>query len=171
MGNLQVVLRCYAWVMSLGADGLRQVAETAVLNNSYLKTKFDQVRGLALPYAPEVRRLDQARYSWEGLKRDTGVGTADVDRRVCDFGVNSYFKSHEPWIVPEPFTPEPTETYSKADLDEYAAIIRRVSDEAYTDPDLVRSAPHRSTLPQVDESPLHDIEQVVTTWRAWKRRE
>jgi glycine dehydrogenase subunit 2 len=170
LGNLAVVVRAYAWVMSLGADGLRTVAETAVLNNNYLAKKLSQVRGVSIPYAEGKPRLQEVRYSWEQLEEETGVTTGDVNRRIVDYGVNNYFTSHEPWIVPEPFTPEPTETYSKQDLDEYAAIIERVSQEAYADPDLVKSAPHRSAIHKIDETMLVDPAKVVTTWRAWVKR-
>ena len=169
LGNLQVVLRSYAWVMSLGADGLRRVSETAVINNRYLMKKFKEVPGLDLPYSPDSGRLDEARFSWGRLKEETGVGTEDVERRILDYGVNNYFSSHEPWVVPEPFTPEPAESYSRADLDEYAEIIKRVAEEAYSDPEVVTTAPHKSSAPRMDESPLHEIEKVVTTWRVWKR--
>ncbi|MCZ7662860.1 MAG: hypothetical protein M5U22_07970 [Thermoleophilia bacterium] len=169
LGNTQVVLRAYAWVMSLGAEGLRQVSETAVMNNRYLMKRFREVPGLDLPYSPNAGRLEEARYSWGRLEEETGIGTEDVERRILDYGVNNYFSSHEPWVVPEPFTPEPAESYSKADLDEYAEIIRRVAEEAYSDPQLVATAPHKSSAPRMDESPLHEIDKVVTTWRVWKR--
>ena len=59
-------------------------------------------------------RLEQIRYSLEKLQEETGVGTFDVARRTADFGVASYFPSHEPWLVPEPVTLEPSESYSRA---------------------------------------------------------
>ena len=170
LGNLQVVLRAYAWVMSLGAEGIKMAAETAVLNNNYLAKKLGRIRGVTIPYAEGKYRLQEVRYSWEKLKQDTGLGTEDINRRIVDFGVNNYFSSHEPWIVPEPFTLEPTESYSKADLDEYVEIIQRVSDEAYSDPDTIRSAPHRSSIAKRDETILHDAAKVIVTWRKWLKR-
>lgn len=170
LGNLAVVVRAYAWVMSLGADGLKTVAETAVLNNNYLAKKLSHIRGLGIPYAEGHYRLQEVRYSWAQLEEETGVTTEDVNRRIVDYGVNNYFTSHEPWIVPEPFTPEPTESYSKRDLDEYAEIIERVAQEAYTDPELVKTAPHRSSIRKMDASVLVDPAKVVTTWRAWLKR-
>jgi glycine dehydrogenase subunit 2 len=169
MGNLQVVLRSYAWVMALGAEGLVASAETAVLNNNYLQKRFEDVRGLDIPYSQDARRLDEVRYTWQALKADTGIGTEDIERRIVDYGVNSYFSSHEPWVVPEPFTPEPAESYSQADLDEYAEIIKRVADEAYESPGVFAHAPYKAAIQFLDEGPMHDIEQVVTTWRLWQR--
>ncbi len=169
LGNLQVVLRSYAWVMSLGADGLVQASETAVINNNYLSGRLAEVRGLTLPYAPGVRRLDEARWSWGTLHEDTGVGSEDIEKRIIDYGVNNYFGSHEPWVVPEPFTPEPAESYSKADIDEYAEIMTRVADEAYATPEVFEEAPYNSSVPHLDEEPMHDINKVITTWRVWAR--
>jgi glycine dehydrogenase subunit 2 len=170
LGNLQVALRAYAWCLSLGADGLRTVAETAVLNNNYLAGKLAGVRGVSIPYSRGKFRLQEVRYSWQNLKEETGVTTEDIERRIVDYGVNNYFTSHEPWIVPEPFTLEPAESYSREDLDEYAEIIERVSNEAYDDPELVKTAPHRSSVSKLDEAALHDPERVITTWRAWLKR-
>ena len=171
LGNVGTAVRAYAWIMAHGSDGLRTAAETAVLNNNYLARKLDEIRGISVPYDDTAGyRLQEVRYSWERLHEETGVGTNDVKNRMLDYGVNSYFTSHEPWLVAEPFTPEPAESYSKEDLDEYAAIIARVVEEAYTDPDRVRSGPRRSSIPAMDEGPLIDPDRVVTTWRAWKRR-
>jgi glycine dehydrogenase subunit 2 len=169
MGNLQVVLRSYAWVMALGAEGLVTSAETAVLNNNYLQKRFEDVRGLSVPYSPDARRLDEVRYTWETLKAETGIGTEDIERRIIDYGINNYFSSHEPYVVPEPFTPEPAESYSQADLDEYAEILQRVADEAYASPEVFAQAPYKAAIQFLDEGPLHDIEKVVTTWRVWQR--
>ena len=62
----------------------------------------------------------------EKLKEETGVGTEDMRDRIVDFGIQSFWMSHHPWVVPEPFTPEPCETYSKDDLDEWAAVDQEV---------------------------------------------
>lgn len=172
LGNVGVALRAYAWIMAHGPDGLREVAEIAVLNNNYLAAVLRDVRGLSIPYDDPTRfRLQEIRYSWEQLYAETGITTDHIKNRMLDYGVNSYFTSHEPWIIEQPFTPEPSESYSREDLDEYADIVRRVAEEAYTDPNTVRSAPHRSSVASMDESSLADPANVVTTWRAWKRRQ
>jgi len=169
-GNPAVVVRTYAYIRSLGARGLKQVAELSILNNSYLLKKLEDVKGLSLPVAKNARRIEQARLSWEELKNDTGVTSDDVNRRIVDYGVQSYFASHHPRVYPEPFTPEPTETYSKADIDEYSRILKDISDEAYSNPELVKTAPHKAALAsQVKGEYLTDIKLLCTTWRAFKR--
>jgi glycine dehydrogenase subunit 2 len=166
------VVRSYAWVLALGAEGLREVAEIAVLNNNYLAKRVAEIPGFAVSFADgnETRRLEQVRYSLARLKADTGIGTLDVARRTADFGVAQYFPSHEPWVVEEPMTLEPAETVSRADLDAYADILARVSAEAYSDPEVIRSSPHRSTVHQIDPEPLDDPARWAITWRAWVRK-
>jgi glycine dehydrogenase subunit 2 len=169
-GNPPVALKAYAYIRSMGAEGLKQAAELSILNNSYLLHKLKDVRGLSLPVAKNTRRIEQSRLSWEELWKDTGVTTDDLNRRIVDYGVQSYFASHHPRVYPEPFTPEPTETYSKADIDEYAQIIKDISDEAYKNPELVKTAPHNAALAsQVVQDYLTDIKLLSTTWRAFKR--
>lgn len=170
-GNIQVVLRAYCWVMSLGADGLRTVAETAVLNNRYLnKRLLSEVRGLSMWYPENEKRLHEIRYSWAQLREDTGVDTWSVFRRMADYGTGGYFASHEPRVVPEPMTPEPTETFSKDDIDEFTEIVKRVAEEAYSNPDLVRTAPHKRAVHLTDDDQLHDVGQLATTARAWSKK-
>jgi glycine dehydrogenase subunit 2 len=171
LGNWMGVIRAYAWIRSLGPDGLREVAEISVLNNNYLDRLLMAIRGVSRPYAEGHRRLDQVRYSLATLKEETGVGTEDVHDRMVDFGVQSYWMSHHPWVVPEPFTPEPCETYSKADLDEWAAVIKRVSDEAYADPAIVKQAPHDSSIAKMARlEALEEPKQWAFTWRAYQRK-
>jgi glycine dehydrogenase subunit 2 len=168
-GVAPVVLKAYAWAMSLGADGLRQAAEVAVLNNNYLLKRMLEIPGVAAPYAPGKRRIEQVRYSWQKLSEDTGVHTEQIGVRAADYGVH-YWMSHHPWIVPEPCTLEPTESYSREDLDEYAAILAHVAAEAYADPETVKSAPHNSTIHAIDHSSFDDPDRWAVTWRAYKRK-
>ena len=163
------LVRAYAWVMSLGAEGLREVAEVAVLNNNYLLQRVLQIRGASAPYATGKRRVEQVRYSWEELSRETGVHSEDIGYRAADFGTH-YWTSHHPYVVPEPMTLEPTESYSRADLDEYAAILAEIAREAYEEPETVRTAPHRSTVHRIDHEPLDDPARWAITWRAYRRK-
>lgn len=168
-GVAQNILKAYAWIMSLGADGLREVAEIAVLNNNYLLNKVLEIRGVSMPYARGKRRIEQVRYSWEELTKATGIHSEEMEIRVVDFGTH-YWTSHHPYVVPEPMTLEPTESYSQADLDEYVAILKQVAHEAYTDPETVRTAPHNSTVHQTDPEPFDNPDEWAVTWRAYQRK-
>jgi glycine dehydrogenase subunit 2 len=168
-GVAQNLVKAYAWIMSLGADGLRQVAETAVLNNNYLLAKVLAIRGASAPYARGKRRIEQVRYSWEQLTNDTGVHTEEIGYRAADFGLH-YWTSHHPFIVPEPMTLEPTESYSQVDLDEYATILAAIAEEAYDHPEIVKTAPHRSTVHQIEQESFDDPQSWAITWRAYLRK-
>jgi glycine dehydrogenase subunit 2 len=168
-GNASVILKAYAWAMSLGAEGLREVAEIAVLNNNYLLHKMLEIPGVSAPYAQGKRRIEQVRYSWQALAVETGVHSEEIGLRAADYGVH-YWTSHHPYIVPEPCTLEPTESYAKDELDEYAAILAHVAEEARTDPEWVKSAPHNSTIHTIDHGPLDDPSQWAMTWRAYVRK-
>jgi glycine dehydrogenase subunit 2 len=163
------VVRAYAWIMALGAEGLRTAAETAVLNNNYLMHRILQIPGASAPYATGRRRIEQVRYSWQRLAEETGVGSEQIGVRAADFGVH-YWTSHHPYIVPEPFTLEPTESYSRKELDEYADILAEVAREAREDPETVRTAPHRQTVHRTHHDDLDDPERWAVTWRAYRRK-
>jgi len=163
------LLRAYAWIMSLGADGLREVAEIAVLNNNYMLKKVLEIRGASAPYAKGKRRIEQVRYSWEKLSYETGIHSEEMAVRIADFGMH-YWTSHHPFVVPEPMTLEPTESYSKTDLDEYAAVLRKMSEEAYNNPEIIRTAPHNSTVHHTHHESLDNPDEWAVTWRAYLRK-
>ncbi len=168
-GVAQNLIKAYAWIMSLGAEGLREVAEKDVLNNNYLMKKVLETKGVSIPYSLENPRVEQIRYSWKELYEDTGVRSEEIGFRVADFGAH-YWTSHHPHIVPEPMTLEPTESYSKDDLDEYVAILKQISNEAYSDPDFLHNAPYNSTIHRVKHDPFDDPESWAITWRAYKNK-
>lgn len=171
-GNLQCALRAYSWIMSLGADGLRTVSEISVLNNNYLDKLLLEIPGVSRPYAAGKRRLEQSRYSLEKLKEDTGIGTEAVRYRLSDYGVQGYWMSHHPWIVPEPFTPEPCETYSKEDIEYWVSAMAQVIREAYENPGFVLNAPYNQVIgPMTDLSVLDDPSRWAPTWRAYKKKQ
>ena len=78
--------------------------------------------------------------------------------------------SHHPWIVPEPFTPEAGELWSKEDIDQWVAAVRRISDEAYSNPEIVLTAPHNQPVAQVRGDWMEDPEKWAMTWRAFVRK-
>jgi len=168
-GPIPVIVRAYAWIRSLGTEGLEEVARIAVLNNNYLLSKISKIRGAASPYSAGKHRIEQVRYTWDQLYKDTGVGTHDVTLRMADFGFHMW-SSHHPFIVPEPFTIEPTEAYSREELDEYIEGLQRISDEAYSDPEIVKTAPHNSVIHQIDHSVSDDPKRWAITWRSYLKK-
>lgn len=168
-GVAPVVLKAYAWIRSLGAEGLYEVAKVAVLNNNYLFKKLMEVDCVDAPYTRGKQRVEQVRYTLAKLTEDTGITSGDIQRRMMDFGMH-YWTSHHPYYVPEPATLEPTETPSKEDLDEYIATLKHIFHEAYTDPEVIRTAPHNSVCHQIDESDMDDPARWAVSWRVYLRK-
>ena len=110
------------------------------------------------------------RYSFEKLYKDTGVSAEDVNRHLVDFGFQRFFASHHPLIVPEPFTPEPTESYSKADIDEYITALKKISDEAYSTPEVVINAPYKAPISKLECDHIKDYTELAVTWRSYKKQ-
>jgi glycine dehydrogenase subunit 2 len=168
-GAFPVILKSYAWIMSLGAEGLKEVAKIAVMNNNYLLKKITEIKGATSPFKAGKHRIEQVRYSWEELCKETGVDTHQIALRMADFGFHLW-SSHHPFLVPQPFTIEPTESYSKNELDEYLDGLRHVAEEARKEPETVKNAPHCSVVHKIDESTFDDPKKWAITWRAYLKK-
>lgn len=168
-GNPQAVLKAYCWTSSLGAEGLYEAAKVAVLNNNYLVKKMLEHEFIDLPYPKDKQLVEQARYTLEKLKTDTGFGISDVVNRVMDFGMHMW-TSHHPYYVPEPMTLEPTETPSKKDLDNYVKVVHHILREAVENPEIIENAPHCSTVHQVDESNFDNPNEWIPSWRVYQKK-
>ena len=155
----------------MGPDGLKAAAEISVLNNQYLDHLLMQIDGITRPMAEGKPRFEQIRYSMEELKEKTGLGSHEIQDRMVDFGIQSYWLSHHPYVVPEPFTPEPCETYSKEDIEYWAAVIARACKEAGETPEVIRQAPHNQAVSRIkDFDQAEDPERWAITWRAYKKK-
>jgi len=145
-GQLAVLVRAYTYIRMLGAAGLRDAAENAVLNANYVRAALEA--SYDLPY--KGRSLHEVVFSGTGL-REYGVKTLDVAKRLLDYGFHAptiYF----PLIVPEALMIEPTETESRESLDEFITAMKQIVAEAKSAPDLLRSAPHSTPVRRLDEA-------------------
>ena len=171
IGNVSAVLKTYMWCRTLGADGLKEASTIAVLNNQYLTKKIlAEVPGVSLYYDKGQRRMEQTRFSFEKLKEETGCGIEDVNNRLVDYGIPEIWESHHPWTVPEPFTPEPCESYSKEDLDYFVAVLKKVAQECYENPELVKSAPHKASKHKPLNAFADKFEDIASTWRQYQKK-
>jgi len=109
------------------------------------------------------------RYTWQQLFEQTGISTEELGTALSDFGLH-YWTSHHPWVLPQPMTIEPTESYSKAEIDEYIAALTEVARLAYEQPEVVHAAPHRQTVHHIHHDDFDDPERWATTWRAYRRK-
>ena len=171
LGNIPVIVKAYAWLRAMGAEGVREAADLSLLANNYMETRLLAIPGVskALPHLAE-HRMEMTRYSLGELTEETGVTTVDVQNRMVDYGVDAYWMSHEPWFVPEPFTPEAGEMWPVEDLDYWVDVIGQICREARTDPELVKTAPHNHPIRRVTGTNLDDPDGWATTWRAYRRK-
>lgn len=146
-GNFGMFIRAYAYIREMGAKGLANVSDYAVLNARYLWSQLKE----DWPVASELPCMHEVVISDQRLEKETGVKTLDVAKRLLDFGIHSptvYF----PLVVKGALMIEPTETETKQTLDELVAALAAIAEEARTDPERVKGAPHLSRLGRLDEA-------------------
>ena len=114
--------------------------------------------------------MEQTRFSFLKLKEETGCGIEDVNNRIVDYGIPEIWESHHPLTVEEPFTPEPCESYSKEDLDYYVAVLAKVAQECYDDPEMIKGAPYKASKHQSLNAFAEEFDEVATTWRQYKKK-
>ena len=144
-GNFGMLVRAYAYILALGPQGLRRMAETAVLNANYLRARLEGT--YHLPYTDPS--LHEVVFSDRHLE-SAGVHTLDIAKRLMDYGFHPmtiYF----PLIVKGAMMIEPTESESREELDAFVDAMRRIDEEARRDPELVRTAPHTTPVRRLDE--------------------
>jgi len=145
VGNVGNLVRGYTYIRSLGRDGMREVADDAVLHANYLRAR------LAPHYDIPYDRICMHEVVLAGTRqRSLGVRTTDIAKRLIDYGVHPptvYF----PLIVDEALMIEPTETESIESLDEFAEAMISVAHEAKTAPDLLHAAPSAAPVRRLDE--------------------
>ena len=170
-GNVHQVAKAYAWTRAMGAEGIAEASDISVLINNYMEKELLKIRGVTRSH-PDIDawRMEMTRFSLGELFEDTGVSVIDVQNRMVDFGVDAFWLSHEPWVVPQPFTPEAGEMWSKEDVDYWIAVLKQISDEAYSDPELVKSAPHNQAIHKLGTDSLDEPDRWATTWRAHQRK-
>lgn len=172
MGNLHQVVKAWAWLRAMGAQGLADASDMSVLLNNYMETRLLRLRGVTRSHPDQAMpRLEMTRYSLGRLFEDTGVSAVDVQNRMADFGIDAFWLSHEPWIVPQPFTPEAGEMWSREDIDYWIDVLAQVIEEAYRDPAFVQGAPHNQVVAKLNGADLDDPANWATTWAAWRRKQ
>jgi glycine dehydrogenase subunit 2 len=151
-GNYGVFVRSYAYIRSLGAAGLREVSEVAVLNANYLLARLRREGVLEhLPEAYDRLCMHEFVLSGAPMRSELGIKTLDLAKRLLDFGVHPptvYF----PLIVDEALLIEPTETETKETLDRFAQVVAEILREARDDPDTARNAPYTTPVRRLDEA-------------------
>jgi glycine cleavage system P protein (glycine dehydrogenase) subunit 2 len=147
IGNFGMMVRAYAYIRELGAEGLRAVSDMAVLNANYLAARLRDV----LPLAYETPLLHEGVFTDREIEERTGVKTLDIAKRLIDYGFHPptvYF----PLVVRGALMIEPTETETKQTIDAFADALAAIQQEAVDNPELVKTAPHLTRLGRLDEA-------------------
>ncbi len=145
-GNFLVVVKALTYILTLGCEGIPEAAQNAVLNANYL---MQRIKGTFEPAFDRVC-MHEFVLCLDKYKKETGVSALDVAKSLIDYGMHPptmYF----PLIVHEALMLEPTETESKATLDEAAEIFRALYKQGYQDPETMKTAPHHAAIGRPDE--------------------
>lgn len=146
-GNFAIQLRAYIYIKMLGAQGLRRVAENAVINANYLLALLKN--DFHVQYPEHCMHEFVADSTWQ--KKEFGISTLDIAKRLLDKGYHAptvYF----PLIVPEAMMVEPTETESRQSLDAFAAAMLEIAQECRDNPELLHDAPLTTPVLRVDDA-------------------
>ena len=162
-GNFAVAIRALAYILSLGRENIKMVGPLATLNANYIKECLKDV------YELPIDTVCKHEFVFDGLKdKSTGVTTMDVAKRLLDYGYHAptvYF----PLLFHESLMIEPTENESKETIDGFIAVMRQIAEEAKTDPELVKSAPHNTPIGRVDD--VLAAKHPVTTYKQLKNEQ
>ncbi len=157
-GNFGVIVKAYAYIKALGAEGLKEACQHAVLNANYLRHQLRET------YNIPIDRLCKHEFVLNSKKQSQyGVSTMDIAKRLIDYGYHPptvYF----PLIVPEAMMIEPTETESQQRLDVFVDVMKTIAREAQDDPEIVKNAPHNAVIKRVDE--VTAARKPIVKWEA-----
>jgi glycine dehydrogenase subunit 2 len=145
-GNFGVLVRAYAYILTLGGDGLEDVSRMALLNANYIRKKLEKTYQLAYnePCMHECILTDR-------VQQKNGVSTLDIAKRLLDYGYHPptiYF----PLVVSGALMIEPTETETIETLDGFIEAMIAIAQEAKNAPELVKTAPHTTPVKRLDEA-------------------
>ncbi len=145
LGNYDIILRAYAYVLTLGKEHIKEVGPLATLNANYIKESLKDY------YELPIDSLCKHEFVFDGLKdKQSGVTTMDVAKRLLDYGYHAptiYF----PLLFHESLMIEPTENESKETIDAFIDVMKKIAEEAQTHPEYVKTAPHDTPIGRVDD--------------------
>jgi glycine dehydrogenase subunit 2 len=161
VGNFGMMVRAYAYLREMGAEGLKSATDMAVLNANYLRVRLGETWHVAYDHVCMHEVIINDRHL-----KDTGVVTMDVAKRLLDYGFHAptvYF----PLVVKNAMLIEPTETETKETLDAFVEALAAISKEAHENADLVKHAPHHTRLRRLDET--RAARKPVLRWKAGEK--
>jgi len=160
-GNMGILLRAYVYARMLGREGMKRVSEFSTLNANYLMARL-KAAGFDAAY-PQRRASHEFIITMKRETKELGVNAMDFAKRLLDYGFHApttYF----PLLVPECLLIEPTETETKEELDDFVTALVAIREEARTNPELVKGAPHTMPVRRLDD--VRAARQLDLAWRS-----
>jgi glycine dehydrogenase subunit 2 len=142
-GNFSIIIRAYAYILALGAEGLKRVGQISVLNANYLRVLLKD------KYNLPFERICQHEFVLSDRDMPNEITTEDIAKRILDHGIYAptiYF----PLIVSGALMIEPTETESKKSLDHFVNVLNTIYEEAKNSPEILKNAPHNTFVKRLD---------------------
>ncbi|RLE49257.1 MAG: aminomethyl-transferring glycine dehydrogenase subunit GcvPB [Candidatus Methanomethylicota archaeon] len=167
-GNFSVMVKAYAYILSMGLRGLIESCEISVLNTNYFMKKAKELKGMSIPYGEKPRKHEVV-LSAEKLSRETGVTAMDVAKALIDKGLHPptiYF----PLIVKEALMIEFTDTESRENIDRYFEALKEIVEEAYSNPSLVKERPKKSAVFRLDETKASHPKTMCLSYRMYRKK-
>lgn len=166
-GSFPVLVKAYAYLLSMGIEGLKLSCQIAVVNTNYFARKVSTIRGFSLPFGESYRKHEVV-VSAETLAKETGVTALDVAKALLDRGLHPptiYF----PLIVKEALMFEFTDTETKENIDLYVSALKEISEIAYSNPSQLREAPKNTAITRLDEVHANHPRTMCLSYRMLKK--
>jgi glycine dehydrogenase subunit 2 len=166
-GNFGVLVKAYVYILMMGAEGLQEATEAAVLNANYVMKKLQGIEGYDVKFDSSGPCKHEAVISVDPLKLETGISARDVAKRLLDYGMHAptyYF----PPIVPEALMIEPVETESKEELDHFIAAMGKIAEEARLNPEKLQAAPSSTAVSRLDE--VKASREPILSWKMYRTK-
>ncbi len=164
-GNIPALVRAFVYIAMLGPRGLREVAETSVLNTNYFIKKLCRSQPkLVLTHDKHKPRKHEVVLSAAQVRKETGVTAEDISKRMLDYGVHApmmYF----PLIVDEALMVELTESEPKFEIDRYVELLANIVSEAYTNSERLKRAPVNTSVTRLDLVRANHPKKLILSWR------
>jgi len=168
-GNISVLLKAYTYILCLGKEGLKNVAEISVLNANYVARKLLKNTHYEIPFYPNKIIKHEFVLSAKKIFEETGINAMDLSKRLLDYGYHPptvYF----PQIVNEAMMIEPTETESKEQLDKFIETLIRIGEESYSNSQKLKDSPGNTSVGRIDEVKASSPKTLCLSWKMRKEK-
>lgn len=168
-GNTLVLMKALLYILMKGYEGLKEARERAVKNTLKFIELMKEIEDISLTHDLKAMRYHECLFSAANLKKKTGIDAKDIAKRIFDYGLHPpmiYF----PLIVEEALLIEFTEDETEENIERYANVIKEIVKEAYRNPEVIKNAPHATSISRLDEVKASHPRTLVLSWKMFKEK-